>query len=480
MATRREFLIGASSLALMAVKGAGLEASCDSARSDISTLRDAFETLHPGLSRYATPLDLDRRFAALEAAWAREHTRVDAYLSLSAFLATIRCGHTYANFYNQKDAVAAELFAGRDRLPFHFRWLGERMIVTAHGGDALPAGTEILAVDGRPAGHILTSLLPYARADGGNDAKRVAQLEVQGREGFETFDVFFGLTHGNRGKPFEVTTTRGRLRMEPIDLAARRAQSPRQSQDKDAPKWTLGFDTGGVARLTMPDWVVYNTKWDWRGFLDQSFEQIASRTTRALIVDLRGNEGGLDCGDEIVARCIDADMPRTAYERRVRYRRAPGHLDPYLDTWDPSFKDWGEQAELIDRRFYRLIEKEGASRAPIRPKAPRFTGKLVVLTDASNSSATFQFTDLVQSNRLGVLVGSPTGGNRRGINGGAFFFLRLPVSGLEVDLPLIGSFPATPQPDAGIVPDVVVTDTQADIAAGRDAVLNRALEIARG
>lgn len=478
MATRRQFLIGGSALALIATKAPAL-APLNGIQADIKLLREAFVALHPGLLRYVTSLDLDRRFAELEASWAREQNQVEAYLSLSRFLATIRCGHTYANFYNQKDAVAAELFAGRDKLPFHFRWLGERMIVTAHGGEALPRGTEILAVDGRPAREILTSLLPYTRADGGNDAKRVAQLEVQGRDGYETFDVFFGLIRDNRGKPFELTTARGRLRMDPIDLAARRAQSPSRSQGEDAPKWTLVLETGGIARLTMPDWAVYNTKWDWKGFLDASFEQVASRQARALIVDLRGNEGGLDCGDEIIARCIDNDLPRKAYERRVRYRRIPANLDSYLDTWDPSFKDWGEKAEPIGGGFYRLIEKDGTSRAPIRAKGPRFKGRLIVLTDATNSSATFQFADLVQSNRRGTLVGSPTGGNRRGINGGAFFFLRLPASGLEVDLPLIGTFPATPQPDAGIAPDVVVADTQTDIAAGRDAVLNRALEIAR-
>ena len=39
------------------------------------------------------------------------------------------------------------------------------------------------------------------------------------------------------------------------------------------------------------------------------------------------------------------------------------------------------------------------------------------------------------------MVGQVTGGNLRGINGGAFFFLNLPNSRLEIDLPLIGQFP---------------------------------------
>ena len=91
----------------------------------------------------------------------------------------------------------------------------------------------------------------------------------------------------------------------------------------------------------------------------------------------------------------------------------------------------------------------------------------------------FQFADTMQSLKLGALIGAATGGNQRGINGGAFFFLRLPASGLEADLPLIGRFPAASRPDAGLAPDVAIAATAHDIAAGRDVVMETALAIAR-
>ena len=76
------------------------------------------------------------------------------------------------------------------------------------------------------------------------------------------------------------------------------------------------------------------------------------------------------------------------------------------------------------------------------------------------------------SARNGVrLIGEPTGGNRRGINGGAYFFLRLPGTGMEVDLPLIGYFPLRPQPDAGVVPDLLVPVRRSDIASGFDRAM---------
>ncbi len=98
-----------------------------------------------------------------------------------------------------------------------------------------------------------------------------------------------------------------------------------------------------------------------------------------------------------------------------------------------------------------------------------------MLCDASNSSATFGFAQAVQESGAATLIGQPTGGNRRGINGGAFFFLRLPASGLEVDLPLIASFPSTPQPDAAILPDIAVPTTAEDIRLARDPQMAAAL-----
>ena len=115
----------------------------------------------------------------------------------------------------------------------------------------------------------------------------------------------------------------------------------------------------------------------------------------------------------------------------------------------------------------------------IKPSGKLFHGKVFVLIDASNSSATFQFAQNIQSHHLGTLVGQPTGGSQRGFNGGAFFFVRLPHSGIEMDLPLIGTFPLVPAPDAGVTPDILVMPTAADVAAGYDAELAAATHAIR-
>ena len=95
----------------------------------------------------------------------------------------------------------------------------------------------------------------------------------------------------------------------------------------------------------------------------------------------------------------------------------------------------------------------------------------------SPDSVTLLVAPLFHVAGLGRLVGQPTGGNQRGINGGAFFFLRLPNSHLEADLPLIARVAETAMPDAGLDPDVPVKRTVEGIASGRDEEMAAALAL---
>ena len=104
--------------------------------------------------------------------------RREAFLAFSRFAGRIRFGHTYANFYNQRDDVAAALFTSRTRLPFEFRWVDGTMVVERNRSQdaSLVPGTRVLAIDGvalhdvraeeldRPA--VLLQRQPSAGGDG--------------------------------------------------------------------------------------------------------------------------------------------------------------------------------------------------------------------------------------------------------------------------------------------------------------------------
>ena len=486
---RRHVLMGASGLFATALLPAPAKATGEllapaAMQADIAILFDAYASLHPGLYRYLTPLEFQRERQRLDRFAGTPRTLGKFYLALTAFTANIRCGHSYPNPANQTPAVASALFGEPDRLPFAFAWLDRRMIVTADLGSEhhLPAGSEVLAIDGIGARDILTKMLPYARTDGSNDARKVADLGIPGDADQPAFDVLRALLFpSSRPSARVLVRADGRTTAItcPLMTVAVRDAALRRPSKGSPYGWTFEA-RGNVGILTMPTWAVFHDEWDWRGFIDASLDNAVDRNLSGIVIDVRDNGGGLDCGAAIIARLIEAPLAADTYSRHVRYRKIPDRLAPHLTTWDRSFKDWGASAIGPDAAgFYSLTRPGDASDTDtIRPKGRRFAGKVAVLVGPKNASATFGFASLMQRHRLGTLIGEQTGGNRRGINGGAFFFVGLSGSGIEIDLPLIAYWPDTPQPDAGIMPDIIVPARAADLQAGWDTALARAVLIA--
>ena len=483
MLDRRGFIGGAGRMAAggaaLAMLPGTLAAQGAGALDDMTVLRGAL-ALHPGLYRYNSPREIEGSLICLESALAGAENRADRFVAIQRFLSTIRCGHTQCNFYNQSDAVVAELFDRPTRVPFAFAWLGDAMVVTEDlsGTGKLAPGTRIVTLNGLPVSDILYRLLPMTRADGHNDAKRRVQLEMRNTDTYDYFDIYQGLLMPPEGGVTRITAQRPdgsefAAEFPALGLAARQATIKVPEDDgTTTPLWTWEM-RGDVAVLTMPTWVMYNTKWDWAGWLDDRLASLSG--ARGLVMDLRDNEGGNECGNAILSRLTDKDIRFPGYRQLVRFRETPAELNPYLDTWDRTFRKIGVEAEDVGGGFYQLPGKTEETDF-ILAKTPRLTVPVAALISPMCSSATFSFARRAKESALVRLFGETSGGNLRGINGGAYYFVRLPQSGIEFDLPLIGYYPPLPLPDAGVDPDVFVPRTAGDIAQGRDACLEQALE----
>jgi len=393
--------------------------------------------MHPGLHRYNSPQQVSERLDQLAAAWRAPASFSDRFRALSLVTASLRCGHTYPSPYNSSAGTLDRLYPSRSLVPFRFRWLATGMTVTEdHSAEkAFPRGVVISAINEVPTSRLIADLVPMARADGGNDAKRINLMEVRGQARYETFDIHLPLILDLKDRARFTLATGRTVEAGLLSRAEREAMRDQTAASAaDANPWRHEVDAEGIHRLTMASWALFNSRFQWEAWLSELMDDLSASRARGLIVDLRGNEGGQDCGDVILSRLIDRDLPTSNTQRWTRYRSAPEDVRPYLDTWDKSFLDWGDSAQPSGERpgFYRLTRyDDGADGSLIKPAGQRYRGPVVVLCDASNSSATFQFAQAVQDAGLATLIGEPTGGNRRGINGGAFFFLRLPASGLE-------------------------------------------------
>ncbi|MBX9902476.1 MAG: S41 family peptidase, partial [Burkholderiaceae bacterium] len=157
----------------------------------------------------------------------------------------------------------------------------------------------------------------------------------------------------------------------------------------------------------------------------------------------------------------------------------------YLDTWDFSFFDRTGQVERITqgpatgKYSFKPNAAQQLTIEPVAPSARRYQGQAYLLVGPENSSATFILADLAQKSQAAILVGQPTGGNQRGLNGGQLLWVNLPNSGVGVDIPLLASTYELTTPDQSVTPDVVVKRDFEQSRAGLDQEVHAVLRLIR-
>lgn len=444
------------------------ELSAADAQRDLRILQRAFTALHPGLYRYTTAGQLDAAFDQARADTARGCSRAELFLLASRLAAEVHCGHTWASPYNQRRDVVEELFGRADKLPLTLRWVEGRALVTGSAARGLAAGSELLAIDGRRVADIRDALLPLLRADGRHDGawlKRLSQLDSGPNGG--AMDRLFPL----RFAPLEgryVLTVRDRDGASPrtVSVPATSTAARDEVLPPSRTDWAFRIE-GDTGILTLPTFAFWRSDFKPEPFLQQTFKALAG--VPFLIIDQRENEGGDDgIGRLLLSHLLRTPLQLPGYRVESAYERVPYDLARYLDTWDFGFFDRTGQVSKGPGRNWQLPDRAGAR---IDPAAAPYPGRTVVLIGPQNSSAGFLLARDIRRSGAATLLGRPTGGNLRGLNGGQLAWINLPASGVGVDIPLLASVTPDDPPDAGVVPDLLVPPRWSDAVAGIDTEL---------
>ncbi len=445
--------------------------SAEQAARDARILVKAMSTLHPALDKYRSPDDVGKAFSRFEARAGAARSATDMYLAATELAASVRCGHTWTNVLNQQGAIKTQLLDSPNKLPFTMTLVENRFLVLASATPALAAGDEVLAIDGVPVAGIVERMLPYLRADGSSDGKRLRQLSHD-RPDYSMVDILWPLLSPPVNGSYRITIAeRGELGVPATTLAARAANLAQQGVQPVSEAWRFRID-GKRAVMTVPTFSVYRNNFDWRGFFASAFDELARTKIPTLVIDIRSNEGGDGAiGIELLSYVVREPMTFTSDQSVTMYERVPYSLARYLDTWDFGFFDrTGNVRKIVDgpqAGRYSFLPNAAKVRQ-IEPKPSAFRGKVYLLVGAENSSATFALADLAKRARVATLVGQPTGGNQRGLNGGQLTWVTLPNSGVAVDIPLLASTYLDSTPDASVQPDILVVRTLSARKAGRD------------
>ena len=484
----REFIVFAV-LLLWAFPPLLWAASVDGALTEEQAARDsrilqrALKELHPALTKYRTQAQIDAAFARFDARGGAAREAREMYLAATELAAYIQCGHTWTNTLNQQGPIKAALLDAPNKLPVRMTMVEGRWLVLASVDPALSAGDEIVSIDGHGTRDVVARMMPLLRADGSSDGKRLRQLGHD-RNDYSQMDILWPLLSPPVDAHYALEVRRGdgaarKLDVAAVSLSARESALALKGFVLPSEEWRFRIEKD-VGYLTLPTFSFHDSTFDWKGFIENSFARLNAEKIRFLVIDIRDNEGGDGAiGGEILSHLIDKPVDFVSDQSTSTYERVPYVLARYLDTWDFSFFDRTGQVEKILEGTavgkYRYLPNFRKAQT-VTPAATPFKGRTFVLVGGENSSAGFQFAKLIQQSGAATLVGQPTGGNLRGLNGGQLAWVNLPNSGVAVDIPLLAATFSVDTPDASVTPEILVTPSFDARRAGRDVEMEAVLD----
>lgn len=461
--------------------------SAQQLEEDFAVFKKTLTTLHPGIYRYNTLASLEKDFAALNGKLNAPMPESEFFILVSQFLNKLKCGHTYTNFYNQDAKLKERLFNQRTYLPFYFQIVDGKMIITNNASSKnIAAGSEITKINGVEVSKIIEKLLTVTKADGNSTLEhRVNSIGLSRNEAesYALFDWFFPLFFPLKDEVYTIEAVDFASKKETkfqilamtkaertAEMAKRYGASPTYDDG-----WKFEIRANSVGYLKIDNSITWRLKTiKFKELLANAFAELRAQNIKNLIIDLRGNGGGsMDIGFELSRYLARKKLAPYAESRRlVRNVAAQTELlkniSTYSDELIGALKSGVPAANFkkFDANYFEITGRE--SYPTVEPDANNFNGKAFIIADSSNASATFQFLDYAQTNRLATIVGQTTGGNRQGINGGNYFFLSLPNSKIEIDIPVYFQAPLKTQKDESVVPDVRVKKQPADIGNNYD------------
>jgi hypothetical protein len=398
-------------------------------REDVCALRKALEKYHPGLYWYTSKQQFDLAWDSLGAKLDRPITEAQFFKLLLPVVAKVKCAHTL--FY-----PSAKIISNGYRFPLDIKFIDKKAYIVSDISNqpAIPKGSELLSINGRPMNEILNLLLPNLEAQGGNIGWKYVILENDFQnyyyylvEQIESFQIeYVDHTNGQKVHTKVNGSSEEKLRKHWKNWYPETDGPPlkiKYQDDKSLAVITVKSFTKGRYKL-------YNQDFD--ELIDQYFKEIREKGIQNLILDIRGNEGG----------------------------NQPEKLYSYL------MKAEGIGTNGQDHK--------------IKPAKINFAGNVIVLANEKSISAQEIFVSIFKYYNRGLTIGRPTAGCSKYLCGGNKHKLVLPHSKFEINIPLhsytLYNSSENHKKGEGYPPDFIVEESISDLLEGKDSAMELAFD----
>ncbi|WP_199118222.1 S41 family peptidase [Pedobacter sp. ASV28] len=410
---------------------------------DFLVFRNYMEKEHAGLYRYRSKKEIKKLFDDGLLSIDEQMSQLEFGKKIMYLISKVQDGHTGTNLSSK---ILKAYGNDTPIFPLSLYFTNENTVVRYSKFSELPIGTEILAINGIPMKEIKKTLFDYLPADGQIQTKK-QQILNNG-----AFAFLYRLVYGNSNS-FMVDRKglKGRVTVKINAVLAKDLDDNISNTKSNAKDLQFSHLPSGIVLLTIKTFDqgrLKQAKLNVEAFLEKSFQQMDKDKTDKLIIDLRGNAGGLDIYGPLLFSYLS--------HKPFRY-----------------FKS-----------IYKANNAEAISDNPLvelqQPQRKSFEGKIMFLIDGLTFSSAADFCAMAKSNGIGSFVGEETGGAYYGNTSGQTIKIELPNSKIQIVIPRFAYFNEVKKvryKDRGTLPDYPIAQKLEDIIKAIDKPMQKAIEL---
>jgi len=439
---------------------------------DLTFLKNVLIEAHASLYRYQSKAALDSAFLKATGLINKPMTEVEFWRVLQPVIAGIRSGHTalfysraYINWQNKYpvDHLTPSLTVKDNKLFLRIKSTkdtAKHYILT------------VKSIDGLPTDQIINTLKRYVSGEGLSE--QWTNYQLQGG----SFSLVYGNVFGY--KPvYDLVVTDTLNRSSTLQLKAAHAkrtmgadefkQQLENTMDELNKVVSVDYPVGvsSTAVLKIRGFSYFNY---YRSFHEQFFKRIQDDKIKNLVIDIRGNTGGVAViGGDLMRylikneftqiEAVQVSVNKITFNDYILHNAGNDLPQKTTDKVQPYDYSWWQRPKLYPATEYH------------------FDKKIYLLIDKGTFSAGSIFAASLKNQCKVTVIGEETGGAEAGSDGG-FSTIKLPNTGLLLHLPRFweSTTASDHRSKHGLIPDIVVKN---DISWTKynDAVMKKVKEL---